>query len=186
MPHPNAIGRAIAGLTDQATGAAYGALVLATLMLATGLLGAGAGIAGLPGADTVSRLSGRWAGLGTVTLSRGPAESFKCVVTYLPAGEVNPVQQNLRCSNENYKLDAATHLQFDGAHVSGRWEDKIHNLDGTVSGALTADGFNILLAGRFFQATMDVTGDACALSVKVAPTKGAENIREIAAALRKC
>ena len=174
MPHPRHAGRA--------TVAAIGAACTGAVML----LGAGASVGGLPANDAVSRLSGRWAGQGMVTLARGPAESFKCVVTYFPTPDAQRVQQNLRCSNESYKLDAATDLAFAGSKVTGRWQDKIHNLDGDVTGNLTADGFNILLAGRFFQATMDVTGDACAQSVKVAPMRGADNIREISAALRKC
>ena len=166
----------------RATIVAIGAACTGAVML----LGSGASLGGLPSTDAVSRLSGRWAGQGTVTLSHGPAENFKCVVNYLPGSDAQRIQQNLRCGNDNHKLDAATYLQFDGNRVLGRWEDKIHNLDGDVTGKLTPDGFSILLAGRFFQATMEVTGDTCSQSVKVAPLRGADNIREIAAALRKC
>lgn len=150
------------------------------------LLALGPSHGGLPTPDAIARLNGRWAGQGHVVLQRGPNESFKCVVTYLPAGDGARVRQNLRCSNESTKLDASTHLQFAGTSVSGRWEDNVHNLDGTISGTLTADGFDIELAGRFFHATMVVTGDACVQSVKVSPLRGGDNIREISAALRKC
>ena len=168
MPQPHRAGRAACA-------------VMAVLMV-----GAGASRAGLAADDAVSRLAGRWAGQGTVTSTRGPTESFKCVVNYLPGGDPRRVQQNLRCSNDTFKLDAATHLQFDGNRVSGRWEDKIHDLEGVVTGDLREDGFSILLAGRFFQATMDVKGNDCAQSVKVAPTRGGQDIREISAALRRC
>ena len=150
------------------------------------MVGAGGATGGLPSTDVVARLNGRWAGQGLVTMARGSPESFKCVVTYRPDGGAAQVQQNLRCSNENYKVDAATHLQFEGTRVSGHWEDKVNNLDGQVSGTLTATGFNILLGGRFFTATMDVTGNDCEQAVKVSPQRGGEHIKEISAALRKC
>ena len=51
------------------------------------MVGAGASRAGLAADDAVSRLAGRWAGQGTVTSTRGPTESFKCVVNYLPGNE---------------------------------------------------------------------------------------------------
>lgn len=162
-------------------------LCSAAALGAAGLLMVGMPALGrLPALDAVAHLNGRWAGQGQVELQRGPTESFKCVVTYFPQGDGNRVQQNLRCSNESYKLDAATHLVFSGSSISGRWEDKIHNLDGNVSGVLKPDGFDIELAGRFFHATMAVTGDACAQTVKVQPLRGGDNIREISAALRKC
>ena len=158
--------------------------VVLTILVAG--MAAGSGIAGLPAGDTVSRLSGRWAGPGTVVLQRGPSEAFKCVITYLPGTDGARVQQNLRCSNESYKLDASTHLQFNGNAVTGRWSENNHNLDGLVSGTLTPTGFEIELAGRFFQASMSVAGDGCAQAVKVTPVRGGDNIREISATLRKC
>src|SRR5690606_14399686 len=65
--------------------------------------------------DTFSSLAGRWSGKGTVNPASGPAERFNCVVTYIPQGSSRTrLRQNLRCKSENYRLDAATHLELRG------------------------------------------------------------------------
>ena len=136
--------------------------------------------------DSFAGLAGRWAGHGTVLPAAGPGEAFKCVVTYLPDGDSSRLKQNLRCKSENYRLDASTHLQLDGSVVTGRWQDNIYTgLNGTVSGTLTASGFDILLSGRFFKAKMAVEGSRCEQQVRVVPDR-ADYIREVSASLKKC
>ncbi len=135
--------------------------------------------------DKFAGLAGRWAGQGTVIPASGLEESFKCVVTYLPDGDNSRLRQNLRCKSENYRLDASTHLQLDGASVTGRWQDNINTgLNGTVSGSLTENGFDILLSGRFFQAKMAVAGSRCEQEVRVVPDR-ADYIRAVSASLKK-
>lgn len=136
--------------------------------------------------DTFAGLAGRWSGHGTVKPASGPAESFKCVVTYIPEGSSTRLRQNLRCKSDNYRLDAATHLQLDGAQVTGRWQDNIYTgLNGTVSGTVKDGGFDVVLSGRFFTAQMTVVGSRCEQSVTVKPNR-ADYIREVSASLKKC
>lgn len=137
------------------------------------------------GSTTVSGLSGRWAGAGSYTPARGEARPFKCVATYFTDGEASRLKQNLRCQSDSYKLDASTFLAFDGRVVTGRWEDKIHALNGSVRGKLTPDGFDIDLEGRFFRARMVVVSDGCSQSVTVTPER-ADYVRELSAQMRKC
>jgi hypothetical protein len=80
---------------------------------------------------------------------------------------------------------AATHLKIQGTDVSGRWEDKINSLTGSVSGNVTGDGFNIQLSGQFFKAKMIVVSSECTQSVTVTPAK-ADYIRELSASLKRC
>lgn len=136
-------------------------------------------------ADPLTRLAGRWAGQGTVTPASGTPESFKCVITYFPSEDGAGLKQNLRCKSDNYRLDTSTMLQISGQSVSGRWEEKIYGLDGAVSGSVTADGFDVVLSGRFFRARMAVAGNGCEQSVKVSPDRR-DYIREVEASLRKC
>jgi len=135
--------------------------------------------------DPVMRLSGRWSGLGTVTPVSGAAESFKCVITYFPSSDGARLKQNLRCQSPSYKLDTATMLDIDGTRRTGKWEDRIYSLNGSVSGTLTKDGFDVQLSGRFFNAKMAVAGSQCEQSVRVSPER-ADYIREISASLKKC
>ncbi len=140
--------------------------------------------AGLP--DTFSALAGRWSGQGTVKPASGPAESFRCVVTYIPQGSSTRLRQNLRCKSDSYTLDAATHLEMRGEKVVGRWQDNVYTgLNGTVTGTVKDGGFDVVLSGRFFTAKMTVVGSGCRQSVTVTPVR-ADYIREVSASLRKC
>jgi hypothetical protein len=136
--------------------------------------------------DPLAHLAGRWVGNAVMTPSSGPASNFKCVVTYLPSKAGPGMQQNLRCDDgANFKLHAATELHVEGNTVTGRWQDKINEVEGTVAGNVTATGFEVRLDGRYFQATMAVAGQGCDQSVKVMPQKSSV-FRELAATLKKC
>src|SRR2546423_3776312 len=99
--------------------------------------------------NSILALAGRWAGAGTMVPASGPSETFRCVVTYFPTQDGSRVRQNMRCKSATYQFDGATHLQIIAGKVSGRWQDNVNSLDGTVSGAITPDGFHILLSGKF-------------------------------------
>jgi hypothetical protein len=160
---------------------------LAAALAAASLMGLSAtcwATSNLP--NTFSGLAGRWSGHGIVKPGSGPAESFKCVVTYIPQGSPTRLQQNLRCSSANYKLDARTHLELRGDRVVGRWQDNIYTgLNGTVSGVVKDGGFDVVLTGQFFQARMIIAGSRCEQLVKVTPAR-ADYIREVSASLKKC
>lgn len=150
-------------------------------------LGGGSAIlsAAAPGHEPITRLLGRWAGNGSVIPVSGPAEAFKCVVTYRSGANTAMLQQNLRCKGANYDLDAATSLNIAEDKVTGTWEERLKALGGEVQGRVTNTGFDIYLSGRFFEAHMVVAGSDCTQDVKLTPLK-AEVIRELSASLRKC
>ncbi len=135
--------------------------------------------------NSIVKLAGRWAGEGTMVPASGPNESFRCVITYFPSDDGSRVKQNLRCNGPTNKFDAATHLQIDGAQVTGRWTDNVYSLTGSVTGLVTKDGFDIQLTGQFFDAKMTVVSTPCQQSVTVVPDR-ASYMRELAAVLRKC
>jgi hypothetical protein len=142
--------------------------------------------AAAPALDPLAHLAGRWVGNAVMTPASGPTSNFKCVVTYIPRKDAPGMQQNLRCEDEsNFKLHAATEIIVEGDKVTGHWQDKINEIDGTVQGKVTADGFVVQLAGRFFEAKMAVAGSGCDQSVKVMPVS-TQVFRELAATLKKC
>lgn len=143
-------------------------------------------LAGSPATDPLQRLAGRWVGDAVMTPVSGPSSNFKCIVTYLPSKDAPGMVQNLRCDDgSGFKLHASTQLSVTGDKVQGTWQDKINEIDGTVAGNVTADGFVVQLAGKFFEAQMAVVGSGCDQSVKVMPSN-AEVFRELAATLKKC
>jgi hypothetical protein len=162
------------------------AVVLA-VALAAGLAGsiAAAKMAGAAAIDPLVHLAGRWVGNAVMTPSSGPVSNFKCVVTYLQR-KAPGMQQNLRCDDgADFKLHVATDLEVEGTTVSGHWQDKINDVDGTVAGNVTPTGFEARLDGRYFQATVVVSGQGCDQSIKVMPQKSSV-FRELAATLKKC
>ena len=135
--------------------------------------------------DPFAHLMGRWVGDAVMTTSSGPS-SFKCVVTYLPRKDGPGMRQNMRCDNgANFKLQAATDLNVEGGKVTGFWKDPINEIEGTVAGKVTSAGFEVDLAGRFFQAEMAVAGQGCDQEVKVMPVRS-EMFQELSASLKKC
>lgn len=135
--------------------------------------------------DSVRGLAGRWAGQGTLTLASGPAEAFQCVMTYFPSADGSQMKQNLRCKGSQSKLEAATHLSIKGGNVTGKWEDKVYSLNGTVSGTMKEGGYDLVLDSQFFRAKMVVVGSSCEQSVKLVPGDTSE-MKEMAAVLKRC
>jgi hypothetical protein len=135
--------------------------------------------------SAVMALAGRWAGEGTMTPPAGPPEIFACVVTYFPNTDGSQVKQNLRCKGPQTKFDAATNLSIDGGKVTGDWQDNVYALAGTVTGTMTASGFDLVLDSEFFQAKMIVVSSPCEQSVKVVPDDTSE-MKEMAAVLKRC
>ena len=135
--------------------------------------------------DVMRGLAGRWAGMGTVVPASGPSQDFKCVITYFPSEDGLQVRQNLRCKNDGYSFDAATELRINGGVITGRWQDNINPINGTIDGAVTSDGFEILLGGKFFNAKMTVLTLPCEQSVTIVPDRPVY-MRELAAVLKKC
>jgi hypothetical protein len=136
-------------------------------------------------AQPIRALAGRWAGEGIMTPSSGPVEAFKCVVTYFPSEDGARVKQNLRCKSANFEFDGSTHLQIASGKVTGRWQDNVYLLDGTVNGAVTPEGFSISLSGKFFDAKMTVVSSECQQSVTIVPEPGGP-LKRLAAILKKC
>lgn len=137
--------------------------------------------------DPVLSLGGRWAGIGTVVPVSGPSEEFKCVITYFPSDDGTRVRQNMRCRGSSNKFDAATNLVIQGGAITGSWQENTYSLTGTVSGAMTREGFNIQLSGDFFAARMVVVSSGCEQSVTVTPdARRSGTMKEMAARLRKC
>ena len=136
-------------------------------------------------ANSIHSLAGRWTGTATVIPASGPTEPYRCVVTYFPSGDGARLRQNLRCKSASYQFDGSTQLHISAGKVTGRWQDNINSIDGTVSGRMTPDGFLISLSGEFFNAKMTVVSSPCQQSVTIVPEEGSP-IKKLSAALKKC
>ena len=135
--------------------------------------------------NPILALRGRWAGNATLTPATGPTEPYTCVATYFPSGDGSSVRQNLRCKSANYQFDGATELKIVAGKITGRSQDKINNLDGIINGTVRADGFDMLLSGNFFDATMTVKNSPCQQSITIVLEEGLP-IKKLSAVLKKC
>ena len=135
--------------------------------------------------NSILSLAGRWAGRGVVVPASGASETFRCVVTYFPSGDGSRLRQNLRCKSASYQFDGVTHLRIAAGRVTGRWQENVNSLDGTISGTITPDGFVISLVGNFFNARMTVTSAPCQQSITIVP-EGGSPIKKLSAVLKKC
>jgi hypothetical protein len=115
----------------------------------------------------------------------GPSELFRCVATYFPGEGGASLRQNLRCKSANYQFDGTTQLKINAGKVTGRWQDKINPLHGTVSGTVTPDGFLIFLSGELFDAKMTVVSSPCQQSITIILEEGLP-VKRLSADLRKC
>jgi hypothetical protein len=135
--------------------------------------------------DPIMALAGRWAGTATLVPDSGPNQAYSCVVTYFPADNGARLTQNLRCKSEAYQFDGTTQLQIAGSKITGRWQDKVNNLDGIVNGTVKPDGFDILLSGDFFDAKMTIASTSCQQSFAIELEAGLP-VKKISAVLKKC
>ncbi|HEU0060230.1 MAG TPA: hypothetical protein VFR19_10165 [Hyphomicrobiaceae bacterium] len=155
---------------------------LALSALAAAMLGNGA-LA--QSSDPILALAGRWAGSALLVPASGPNQTYTCVVTYFPAGGGSRLTQNLRCKSADYQFDGTTELQIAAGKITGRWQDKINNIDGIVNGTVKPDGFDIMLSGNFFDAKMTVATAPCQQSITIVLEEGLP-VKKISAVLKKC
>jgi hypothetical protein len=135
--------------------------------------------------DPILSLAGRWAGNAVLVPATGPNEPYTCVATYFPTGDGSRVTQNLRCKSANYQFDGTTQLQIAAGKITGRWQDRINNIDGIVNGTVKPDGFDIMLTGNFFDAKMTVATSACQQSISIILEEGLP-VKKISGVLKKC
>ena len=105
--------------------------------------------------------------------------------TYFPADDGAKLTQNLRCKSDSYQLDAARDLQIAGTKITGRWQDKVNNLDGIINGTVKPDGFDILLSDDFFDAKIDDRHTSCQQSITIG-FEGGLPVKRVSAVLKKC
>lgn len=156
--------------------------VARALLLASGLAAVGA--IGSAAAQPMEKLTGLWAGDGTLVPGSGPKEPFRCNITYALAEGSSRIRQHLRCQSgqSRTRFDAVTTLDVEGRQVTGVWADNIYSLSGTVKGKVTDKGFDVWLLSTFFQARMIVATSACEQSIRLLP-EGVDSMKEMAAEL---
>jgi hypothetical protein len=96
--------------------------------------------------------AGSWSGSGTVALSNGTTERLRCQATYAVASAGTNLRQNLRCMSDSYTFELRTDINAEGGRVGGVWAETTRNMQGTISGRVSAGRIDAVAAGPGFSA----------------------------------
>lgn len=95
-----------------------------------------------------SPLAGNWSGGGQIKLTDGTAERLSCRATYNPKENGASMGMSIRCASQSYKIELRSSLLYAGGQVSGTWEERSHNVGGSVSGRASTGSVNVAFSGN--------------------------------------
>ena len=184
----------MSGLGNKKQQLEYGVCMskLSRTALAAGGLFLSLALAAIPSAtgakkNSIEDLAGRWSGVGNVQWRSGRQEPYSGVVTYYLRNGGQNLKQLLRCKDQvasENKIDLSTALLVAGDNLTGTWEDRLYSLSGTVSGKVTATGFEANATNSMFKARLEIEmAGACDQLVTIRPSR---DIEVITAQLKKC
>jgi hypothetical protein len=112
--------------------------------------------------------AGSWSGSGTVALSNGTTERLRCQATYAVASTGTNLRQNLRCASDSYNFELRTDINAEGGRVAGIWTETTRNLQGRISGRVSAGRIDAIAEGPGFSAgiAMAPQGTRQAVSIR--------------------
>lgn len=156
-------GSTIWPLTSFGTSAARGCAVTAAACVLV--------LAGEPAAaeQAVATLAGSWGGSGRISYTDGGSEGIRCNAYYGTEG--NALNLAIQCKSDTNAIHVRSKLKIDGSRVSGDWEERTFNANGSGSGKVEGTTMTLSLSGGGFNGTMTVSFSKSAHTVKIA-TKG--------------
>lgn len=90
-------------------------------------------------------LLGSWGGTGQIRLDRGRRERVKCNAYYTGGGA--QLGLAIRCTSDSYKIEIRSKLSYSGGRLSGNWEERTFNAQGSASGTATASKISLSIRG---------------------------------------
>ena len=110
-------------------------------------------------------LLGSWRGSGQIQLSDGRKERLKCTAYYTGGG--SQLGMAIRCQSETSNVDIRSKLSQSGGRISGTWEERTFNAEGTASGQATSEKISLQISGGV-TGTMSVSYSGARQSVAIA------------------
>jgi hypothetical protein len=117
---------------------------------------------------TFAPLLGSWGGSGTYKLQDGTSERLKCDAYYTGTGSQLGIA--VRCAGQTNKIEMRSKLTANGTSLSGHWEERTYNAEGSVTGTLSDQKLSFSIAGGV-AGSMTITYDQTKQSVTI-DTKG--------------
>jgi hypothetical protein len=118
--------------------------------------------------SSFSTLLGSWGGSGEYRLEDGTTQRVKCNAYYTGGG--TQLGMVIRCSSDTNKIEIRSKLSNSGGRITGSWEERTYNAEGSASGSATGDKISLQISGAV-TGTMQVDYTASRQSVSIA-TKG--------------
>jgi len=88
---------------------------------------------------------GTWTGRGNAIFNGGAREALMCKAYY--TGKDSDLKLALRCASPSNKIDMRAALTGQGQTVTGTWEERTFNSQGSVSGSVKGKRLQVKLAG---------------------------------------
>jgi hypothetical protein len=110
-------------------------------------------------------LLGAWGGSGTYRLQDGTSERLKCDAYYTGGGSQLGIA--VRCSGASNKIEMRSKLSANGTSLSGNWEERTYNAEGTVTGKISETKVALSITGGV-AGSMTITYDQSKQNVAIA------------------
>ncbi len=114
-------------------------------------------------------LLGSWRGSGQILLSDGRRERLTCNAYYTGGG--SQLGMAIRCQSESSNVEIRSKLSLSGSRISGTWEERTFNAEGTASGSASGGRISFQISGGV-TGTMQVSYSGSRQSVAIS-TQGA-------------
>ncbi|MFM7083790.1 MAG: hypothetical protein ACKOW3_02125 [Hyphomicrobium sp.] len=83
--------------------------------------------------------------MGNYILQDGASEKIKCDAYY--SGGKGQLSMVVRCLGANNKIEMRSVLSSNGKSITGSWEERTYNAEGSVAGEATADKLSLAISG---------------------------------------
>jgi hypothetical protein len=90
-------------------------------------------------------LLGSWRGSGQIKLDDGRTERLKCNAYYTGGGA--QLGMAIRCQSETSNVEIRSKLSQSGGRITGTWEERTFNAEGSASGQATSDKISLQISG---------------------------------------
>jgi hypothetical protein len=110
-------------------------------------------------------LLGSWRGSGQIELDGGRKERVKCNAYYTGGG--TQLGMAIRCQSETSNVEIRSKLSQSGGRITGTWEERTYNAQGSATGQSTSDKMSLQISGGV-TGTMSVSHSGSRQSVAIA------------------
>ena len=131
----------------------------------TALLVLAQGYATQADSNPFDTLLGSWRGSGQIELDGGRMERLKCNAYYTGGGA--QLGMAIRCQSETSNVEIRSKLSQSGGRITGTWEERTYNAEGSATGQATSDKMSLQISGGV-TGTMSVSHSGSRQSVAIA------------------